>query len=253
MGRIELCEWDSKHFGVKIGRYAPDNLKDIGREIERAKAEGYELLITRLPIDQVAIVNHLESLGFRVKDILVLYRVLLDNTDFLEHNGISFTIRSATPTDIDMVADIARTTFKNYRGHFHADELLSKEKCDELYVEWAINSIVDRKIANEVFIAEGETRLLGFATIKIISDEESQGILFGTAPEARGRGVYSEFIKEAINWSKNKKLKYLVLGTQVNNYVVQNAWTKVGAKIFTSYYTLHLWLGKVGNEPKTIL
>jgi len=245
MGCIELSEWDSKHFGVKIGRYAPDNLKNIDSEIGRAKSDGYELLITRLPTDQVAIVNHLESLGFRVKDILVLYRVLLDNIDFLKHDAISFTIRTSTTADIDMVADLARTTFKNYGGHFHADELLSKEKCDELYVKWAINSIVDRKIADEVFIAEDETRLLGFATMKIISDEESQGILFGTAPEARGQGVYSEFSKEAINWSKNKKLKYLVYGTQVNNYIVQNALTKVGARVFTSYYTLHLWFEKI--------
>ena len=242
IGHIESCEWDTKHFGIKIGRYTPGNPKDAGSDIERAKAEGYELLITRLPTDQVDIINHLENQGFRVKDILVRYRLSLDNMDFLAHNNISFKIRNATPTDINIVREIARTTFKNYMNHFRADELLSKEKCDDLYVEWAVNSIIDTKIADEAFIAEDEKGVLGFATMKIISDEESEGVLSGTAPEARRRGVYSELIKERINRSKSKKLKYLLLGTQVNNYIVQSVWIKFGAKIFTSYYTLHLWL-----------
>lgn len=241
MGHMESCEWDSKHFGIKIGRYTPNNPKDAGSDIERAKAEGYEFLMTRVSTARLDIVNQLEYRGFRVKDTLVRYRISLEDINFLERN-VGLKIRTAAFDDIDILKGIASKAFKNYMGHFRADESLSKEKCDELYIKWAMNAITDKKIADEVFIAEDEKGALGFATIKIISDEESEVVLFGTAPEARRRGVSFECIKESINWSKSKKLKYFLLGTQVNNYIVQNVWMKLGAKIFDSYYTLHLWL-----------
>lgn len=244
MGHIDLSKWDSEHFGIKIGRYSAHTLEDICSDIKQAKTDGYELLIARIPTDCLDIVNKLERHGFRVKDTLVRYRISLEDINFLERN-VGLKIRTAAFDDIDILKEIASKTFKNYMGHFHADESLSKEKCDELYIKWAVNSITDKKIADEVLIAENDTYMLGFAAMKVVLHEESDVVLTGTASEARHRGVYSELMKEAINRSKTKKLKYISTGTQVNNYIVQNVWMKLGAKIFDSYYTLHLWLESV--------
>ena len=241
MGQIELCEWDSKHFGIKVGKYSADIPEDISSDIKRAKADRYELLVTRAPTDRLDIVNELEACGFRVKDTLVRYRISLRDTNFLERKA-DLKIRTATANDINMVRKIASETFKNYIGHFHADRSLSKQKSDELYVKWAVNSIVDRRLADEILVAEEDKYILGFATIKVISHGESGVMLTGIAPEARRRGAYSELMREAINWSKTKKLEYISTGTQINNHIVQHVWMKLGAKIFASYYTLHLWL-----------
>ena len=105
-------------------------------------------------------------------------------------------------------------------------------------------------IADVVFIAEEAGKIIGFATAKINSEEESQGILFGTAPEARGKGVYTAFVKETINWSLSKNKKRQIMGTQVNNHIVQNVWTRLGFKLKESFYTLHWWSDSEGDEEK---
>jgi len=247
MGQIIFSNWDSEHFGVKIGKYIPHAPEDISSDMERARAEGYNLLITRISTNEIEIVNALEKNGFELKDTIVHYKVNLERTEYFP-SASAFNIREARIEDAPVVREIAKRTFKDYIGHFHKDKRLEKDKCDELYAKWAENSVKDKNIAEAVLIAEEDHRILGFATIKIISEHESQGILFGTAPEAQGRGVYTTLIREAINWSKRRNLKEFIYGTQVDNYVVQNVFMKVGGEIYRSFYTLHCWIRDVCGE-----
>ena len=241
MGKVEYSQWDSEHFGIKIGRYVLGSLQEVPNDVEQAKMEGYDLLITRVPTEEVNVVNALEDNCFRIKDTLVRYKIDLKDITPLKHEG-KVQIRMAEKHDLNAIKTIARHTFKEYAGHFHNDKLLGRKKCDDLYVKWSENSLLDRNIAQAMFIAEEREKILGFATMRHVSKDESEGVLFATSPQARERGIYSEFIKEAINWSKRNKYKHLLLGTNINNYIIKNIWTGFGANIYASYYTMHLWM-----------
>ncbi|MFX0096373.1 MAG: GNAT family N-acetyltransferase [Candidatus Hodarchaeota archaeon] len=249
MGVIRKSEWDSEHFGIKVGRYMPHTIDDVLPDIDFAKNDDYDLLIARIRTDQVGLINEIEETKFKLKDAIVEYILNLDNVEFFEHKG-SFKIRKATEHDVEHVKTIAYDSFKDYIGHFHKNMALNRKKCDELYVKWAENSIRDKNVADVVFIAENKEYKLGFGTVKTISDEESRGVLFGTTPEARGRGVYTELLKEAINWSKRKMSKLFVYGTQINNYIAQNVLIKLGFKILSSFYTFHLWIKDLDKNKK---
>lgn len=240
MAEIRLKTWDTEHFGIKIGEYILDTGGDVGEDVARAGGEAYSLLVARIAADRIEIVNALERNGFELKDTIVHYRVDLGEAEYFAPTS-DFNVREATTDDLPAVREIAKGAFRDYIGHFHKDRRLDRQRCDELYERWAENSMKDKDLADTVLIAEENRSILGFFAIKLTANHESQGILSGTAIEAQGRGIYTAFIKEAINWSKRQNLRDLVLGSQVNNYRVQNVWMKVGARVFRSLHTFHCW------------
>lgn len=243
MGVIKERMWDTKHFGIKIGEYIPDKYERVEEDLKRAKDDGYMLLITRLLTNEIGMVNVLEKNEFELKDTIVEYKVNLERIEYFPSTSI-FNIREAGIEDIPELREIAKRTFKDYIGHFHRDNRLEKNKCDELYVKWVENSVKDKNIADTVLIAEAGHSILGFGAIKILSKHKSRGILFGTSPEMRKRGVYKTLIRQAINWSKRENLKEFIYGTQVDNYVVHNVFMKVGGRVYRTLYTLHCWLDR---------
>ena len=106
-----------------------------------------------------------------------------------------------------------------------------------------MNSVADRNLADVVLLAEEGRRILGFGTIKVVTTHQAQGVLFGTAPLARRRGVHSTLIREAINWSKRRNLTEFLYGTQLDNFAAQSVLIGVGARTYQSSHTLHCWLG----------
>ena len=131
--------------------------------------------------------------------------------------------------------------FEGTYGHYHADERLDNSKCDEVYVSWAVSSCVSRDFADEVLVAELNGRVVGFATLRINSPDESEGVLFCVDSSAQRMGVYRSFMIHGMRWSVSKRMRSMVVSTQLINTPVQKVWTRLGFAIGDSYYTLHKW------------
>ena len=150
-------------------------------------------------------------------------------------------VRKFVAEDTPQIETVAAAAFAGYYGHYHADPRLDRAKCDEGYVSWAVRSCTSTQVATEVLVAERDNKIVGFATLRLNSSDEGEGVLFGVAPEAQGIGVYRSFMVNGMQWCKEQHAKRMVVSTQVTNVAVQKVWCRVGFEPAHSYYTFHKW------------
>lgn len=233
-----LCEdkFNSEIFRMNMGNLIIDDLSEINSILIQAKKQGYDHLSAKINTNDLITCNLLLQKGFKIVDTLVSYQYDYEKTPLLQyHYNQDVIIKPVESCDIDELSRIAHDSFFNDR--FHNDPSLKNELCDLYYEKWIYNSC--HGFADLVLVGKDkENNILGFGTGKIVSDKESALVLNAVTEYARGKGVYTAMIWEAMNYFKDRT-RYLTLGTQINNYAVQKAWSKLGFKIFDSKYVLH--------------
>jgi len=187
-------------------------------------------------------VNKLESFGFEIKDCLIYY----ENTDFLsgtpsELASSQYVIRRSIISDASEVLAVARSAFTNYVGHFHADSKLAKTCSNEVYADWAHSCVLNGDAGCPTFVAESADGVVGFLSIKMLSNFTADIILNAVDEQARGRGVYTQLLLTALQYALSKSCKRVLISTQVNNFRVQRVWIANGFVPVEHYYTFHLW------------
>jgi GNAT superfamily N-acetyltransferase len=242
---VALSEIDSSRFGVSVAR-AHVTAENFSRVLEFCAAEKIRLLIARCATSELRVAQKLESLGSLLADTLVYFSFDLSKRTIPEDFPRA-VVRKIVPGDEVHVERVATAAFQGYYGHYHADPNLDPKKCDEGYVSWAVRSCTSKQVASEVLVAEIENSVVGFATLRLNSAEEGEGVLFAVAPEAQGSGIYRSFMVSGMHWCKEQGVRRMVVSTQVTNVAVQKVWCRVGFEPAHSYYTFHKWFGS-GEE-----
>jgi GNAT superfamily N-acetyltransferase len=243
---VGLSEVDSSRFGVSVAR-AHVTADNLSRVLEFCAAEKIRLLIARCVTTELRIAQKLESLGSLLADTLVYYSFDLSKRTIPEDFPRA-VVRKSVPGDEVHVERVATAAFQGYYGHYHADPNLDPKKCDEGYVSWAVRSCTSKQVASEVLVAEIDDNVVGFATLRLNSAEEGEGVLFAVAPEAQGSGIYRSFMVSGMHWCKEQGVRRMVVSTQVTNVAVQKVWCRVGFEPAHSYYTFHKWFGGGGEN-----
>ena len=238
--QMQLSAIDEERFGIRTARCAPVTMASLPSVLEFCRANDVRLLIARCPATDLAVAQAMEREGFSLMDVLIYYTRNLVKTP-IPSDTCEVLVRTIRLGDEEQVKTVAAESFRGYFGHYHADPRLDKEKCDEAYISWAVRSCVSREVADEVLVAvEGES-ILGFATLRLNSPEEGEGVLFGVAPAAQGRGIYRSFIIRAMEWFRSRGRSHMVVSTQITNIAVQKVWVRVGFEPSHAYYTFHKW------------
>jgi GNAT superfamily N-acetyltransferase len=238
---ISISPLDKERFGIITGKVFVTDLEQIRIGFDECKKNKVRLLIARSYVFDIRIAQELEKNGFFITDTLVYYKYDLLKKTLPEADG-GVEIRPVNGDEFELVKKVAERSFKGYFGHYHADERLLKKDCDDVYTDWAFRSCVEREETNEVFVAVDENKVIGFATMRMNSAEEGEGVLFGVDPAAQGRGVYRAFIIAGLNWCKQKGCLSMVVSTQINNIAVQKVWVRAGFEPLHAYYTFHKWI-----------
>ncbi|MGO9088671.1 MAG: GNAT family N-acetyltransferase [Candidatus Sulfotelmatobacter sp.] len=239
---VTFSEIDSARFGVRVARahVVPENLR---RVLESCTAEKIDLLIARCPTSDLATAQDMEKHGFSLMDTLVYYRFDLAKRAVPEDKG-EFPVRGLRPGDEEQVRMVASAAFKGYIGHYHADRRLDRRRCDEGYVSWAERSCIPKTAADEVLVAEHGDRVVGFATLRLNSPQEVEGLLYAVAPEWQGRGICRSFMIRSLQWCRSRGAQRMIISTQVTNVSMQKVWCRVGFEPSHSYYTFHKWFDR---------
>jgi len=135
---------------------------------------------------------------------------------------------------------VARESFRGYLGHYHTDPLLDKSKCDEAYTDWARRTYAARDAEN-FLVGEVNGDIVGFGVMRTNNSEEGEMFLGGIHPDFQGRGIYHSFLCKGAQWCRNKKVKRMIISTQLKNLSVQKVLIKFGFEISRGYYTYHKW------------
>jgi GNAT superfamily N-acetyltransferase len=236
-----LSPLEEQQFGVRTTRVNEITSEAMPALLDYCRENQVRLVIARCSTEDLTTAQDLEEAGARVMDTLIYYTYEYARRPDAEFNSRT-TIRAVRPDEVEEVCTIATRSFEGYRGHYHVDRKLDQEACDRVYPSWVRRSVLDRAVAGEVFVCEVDERMAGFATMRQNSPEEGEGVLFGVATWAQGRGIYRDLIQRGLAWCRASGSQRMVVSTQVTNLAVQKVWVRSGFEPSRSYYTFHLWL-----------
>ena len=231
---------DEARFGIRVARNHALTAETLEETLAFCREQAIDMLIARTPSQAIRFVQQLEALGFQLMDTLVYYRRDLTRTPIPEPQDAAL-IRPVRSGEEAAVRAIAAQAFQGYYGHYHADPRLDQAACDAAYISWAERSCLDRSVADEVLVAELDEQLVGFATLRRNTSTQGEGVLFGVAPSAQGKGIYRSFIVHAMQWCLENGMNETVVSTQITNLAVQKVWVRLGFEPMQFYYTFHKW------------
>ncbi len=238
--QVALSAIDEERFGIRAARAMGVTRDTLPALLDFCRTQEVKFLIARCPASELAAAQAMETHGFILTDTLVYYARNLVKSPIPTDTG-EVPVRPIRPGEEEQVKSIAAESFQGYFGHYHADPRLDRAKCDETYTSWAVRSCVSHDVADEVLVADDNGKLLGFATLRLNTAEEGEGVLFGVAPAAQGRGIYRSFMVRSMQWFLAQGRTRQVVSTQITNVAVQKVWTRVGFELSHAYYTFHKW------------
>jgi len=239
---LHFLESERARFGYRIARLNLDSLcepADAERIVRMCRSSDVEMLILRVPTEEISLVQALEALEFRSMDCLVYYQCPVEDVQSCQ--AFTVEIRDATGEDATAVAEIARLCFSDYPSHYHADARLDHNKVTEAYMDWAQRSCADREVASCVYLPIVGGTIAGFITLRQNSPTEGEGVLNAVHPGFAGAGIYGQLITRSKQWCRDNGMKKLIISTQISNLKVQRTWSNRGFHLYKSYYTLHRW------------
>lgn len=235
-----LSELDTKRFNIRIAKLHEPEIEEFPNIIKELVNENIQMAILRVDSNNLDIVHIAEKNGFELMDTLVRYTIELNRLPHLELDPRS-EIRPVKIGETKLLMDIAKESFNDYYGHYHKDPKLSKDTCTEIYVDWIHRSCEVNGVANQVFVGVVDNQISGFSTAVITKENIGEFALAAVSKQARGYGIYSNFVKNLINYFSEKGCVAFEVDTQINNIFVQRAWVAMGLRLYKSEYTFHKW------------
>jgi ribosomal protein S18 acetylase RimI-like enzyme len=247
-------EWESEHFGFKIGKINDIvSLTDNDREYAVKKElisvlshhyndEQFRCIASRVQASDISSIHALEKNGYNLIDSICTLRYdhtkcsAANETEILHRSDL--TIRGWQNRDLETLAAIAGDIYSHDR--FHSDPHFEHEECDELHEKWIVNCC--QGISDEVLIAEDNNGMpIGFITCKTVG---RRGVidLVGVSPRSQRRGVGSLLLGYSIDWFKGK-VDYIDVGTQCKNVSAMRLYIKNGFLPVSASLTFHKWYG----------
>jgi GNAT superfamily N-acetyltransferase len=239
-----ISKLDSERFGFKIAR-AGVFREPVENALLKLRKLGVKMVIGRVKSGDIEKINDLENNGFRVMDTQLTYR--RDTKDFVPEDAAAaegVLLREFSAGDTGRIASIAEKAFENY-GHYSADSRLDRNKCREIYRDWAQRSCLDKKAADIIFVAEVKGVVAGFATYRIHQDKTLKYVSCGlgaVSPEFRGRKIYPAIVNHAMAWGKGAGMEWEEYSCIACNFPANRAYINAGFKPVDSFLTLHCWL-----------
>lgn len=238
---LRVSEIDEQRFGIRTVRVEEVTRDDLDEIDQFCRDNDATLLIARVNVKHLDAVQRMEDDGYRLMDTLTYMKFRYNVTEIPERDP-SHQIRPAVEADRDEILAIAAEAFKGYKGHYHMDPRLDDDICDEIYASWAVNSLMDKTFADDVFVVDGEEGLKGFFTVRITAPgKHGELVLSGVAPYAQKQGVYPTMLTHGLEWGRDQGFRFVVASTQLTNVPVLKIFGRLGMEMHRSYYTFHKW------------
>ena len=197
----------------------------------------YDLVIARIDANRLDLVQKACRHGFYICDVLTYWKGTTGRSDN-KPLPTGYWERPIEAKDSGAIAEIARSCFTDYVGHYHADPRMDKEDATEAYVEWAANSTSGIVIEHEKYEYPMVHRpVVAFGTF----GSPCELVLAGTGKAHAGNGLYGYMVRACMRWGYMKGVGEIEISTQVNNTHVQRTWVEHGLKPHKHVYTLHRW------------
>lgn len=252
----ENAEFDSKHYALPISKFRicySSELLDIAAmsdliaaTSDRLKSMGQSCVFARVNLDDSTSLAALEASGFNEMDILQTLAIdVRRKSEESAPKGGETTIRSFRNSEIEAVTRVAAETYTPSR--YFRDARFREDKVREYYAKWAANCC--EGLADDVIVAERIGKLVGFITVKMISDPDSSlhpegGVidLVRVHPSFQRQGIGTSLTRAAIFWFRSRNAQIVTIGTEANNVAAMNCYLNEGFRLRSCMATFHRWL-----------
>lgn len=240
MVTLEPMPWDTKHFGIAVGRlnpsgsYSPEALK---LALFRS---GFTVVIARLAVENMTESSSLEAAGFAIRDVRVhlsLMRGEFHPSETVE--GVS--IVGYERRHKESLRRISSRSF--WSDHYHADPEFDRDKVDQMYSLWIDKGVRERYVIR-VAILRG--RVVGFLAGKAVAD--GFYIELVAVDEAfRRKGIASALLADLLSSMKDDQ-RTASIGVQLANISALRLYEKMGFRAQSAEFTFHWW--RQGQKAK---
>jgi RimJ/RimL family protein N-acetyltransferase len=237
---VFISDIDEERFGIRTARVVGVTTGSLSSILEFCKKEQVKLLIARCNMADLETAQSMEREGFLLMDTLVYYTRDLTRQQVPADNGVAHFRPIRIDEEEEMIS-VAKESFRGYFGHYHADQRLDDNKCNDVYVDWARKACASRGSDENFLVAEMAGRIVAFGVFRINNPDEGELFLGGIHPDFQGQGIYLSFLCRAMDWCLSKNAKRIIISTQLNNIAVQKVLTRFGFEISRGYYTYHKW------------
>ncbi len=247
---LEGSKLDSDHFGIPIGRCKmlaflddvtpSDRVRMVGTMLDTARELDMSLVMTRVPITDLATVQALERQGAISTDSLATLYVNLVNRHLDQGLLEGIEISEAQKADREAIAEIARSAYSF--THYQMDPNLDQGKSNEVYVKWSLN-LLDG--LGRVHVAKDQGEVIGYigSRIEKLTESASYGNvdLVAVKEDWRNKGVSGALLSRTSQWA-SQWTKSLYIRTQIANMAALRAYLRWGFKVVSSSVSQHIWL-----------
>jgi hypothetical protein len=253
---VRPLPWDSGFFEIPMARLIlihdaeadrTTQQRVIASALDVGRERGLHHLSVRIDVADAEAIQALEDAGFRMMDALATYIYPLKRPA-PEPGKDMGVLRLYRPEDRDQVLDITREAYRGFRGRYHLDPHLPRDRSDDLYVEWAKKSC-DGEWADVVLVTEnGKGELHGWASYRQIEPVSTVG---GAAIRGGGLGAcrrdkpgaYAGLLRAATIRIHGGGA-VTEMQTQIFNFATIRLYEAVETQFVRADYTLHAWLGE---------
>lgn len=230
--KIEKLDWDSNFFGLRIGRVEIRNREENAfiTSQESQIRKDYDLLYV--------FANH--GLTFsapkaRMMDEKVIYSLSTFSNTIIDKNIISWSENQGVPYELLHLALVS-----GKYSRFKLDDRLPNGSYERLYSQW-IEQSVNHAIASEVFCYMIEGVPKGLVTLNHKNGIGDIGLV-AVHEDYQHRGIGTSMMRNAIRYSKEKRLQKLSVVTQHANTPACNLYEKSGFSVESVIDVWHWWL-----------
>lgn len=242
---LEERKAESKHFGIKVFGAQVRSLEDARRLLREWEVQSAALAVVRVPVSAMGAAQLMEHAGARLCDVLVT--MSRTHAGVIEDFGPpdACHIRPGTSGDAALVHGVGTSSFRDFVGHWHADERIPVDLAGELYGRWAADLARASSKERPLWIAYlpgGE--VIGFLGFEACGPLHWHVPLAGVLPAHRGRGVLRHLLSHAIRQTslrhQQEPTRY-DYETQLSNVSALRSVAKCGLSPVASRLTFHLW------------
>jgi dTDP-4-amino-4,6-dideoxy-D-galactose acyltransferase len=236
---VEYLSWDSDFFNKKIGKinYDVPDEATLKKILEKAKMEHYQLLYVFVPERFCIGGDILKVYSGKLVDRKILYSQSVKNT--LEQNRFPETVMPYSETVVSTeLENLAYLSGKYSR--FRLDKNFEPKDFFRLYKIW-ITKLVQKEMANSIFIAKNDDAIVGMVTLKYGEEIGTIGLLSVFESE-QGKGYGKKLINACIYDLYKRNISNLEVYTQTDNILACRFYEKCGFTHKLTSYVYHFWL-----------
>jgi len=243
--------WTIKHICVAIQRSDRISIATglVGETLRRIGARDADFLLCKAMPSDTDVIYALESNGFLLMDTPLNF--VFDcragrSNDLPQQMPEGFVFRFATSSDVELLSQVAHSSFAGHFGRFHADPRIGHAAATKIYEEW-IRSCANGW-ADWIVVAMHDDRIAGYSAWKKPAElDQRHGIRLGhfsiaaVHPDFSGRGLFTALTRAGME-QLCSSADWIEAPTHIDNHAVQRGFLRLGWRIAGAQHSFHKWL-----------